>query len=329
MKFSIIVPIYNVEKYLRQCVDSILMQDFTDYELLLIDDGSPDSCPAICDEYASKDKRIKVVHKKNGGLVSARKTGTEIAGGEYILNVDGDDWLEVGYLEKINQFIEKSNNADVIAWGYTAVTENDGKPVYHKLAEGLYRDDSLERVREIYLYDKNEKGTVCDSVIITITKAVRRELYCKCQNLVDERTTKGEDAMMGWFLLLHCKSFYIAEYAGYMYRMLASSMSHKLKVADFEILDVLISEMQKNVPKNYVNQIRCYCLFRLMDLFTLASREYEYKEYRRILKENLRESLLNFALKGKIYRKRVHERIKLLLLNLRAWRILYIILRNY
>ena len=83
MKFSIIVPIYKVEKYLCQCIDSILAQDYTDYELLLVDDGSPDTCPTICDEYAKKDNRIKVVHKPNGGLVSARKAGSEIAQGEW------------------------------------------------------------------------------------------------------------------------------------------------------------------------------------------------------------------------------------------------------
>ena len=72
MLFSVIVPIYNVEKYLRRCIDSVLAQSFTDYELILVDDGSPDNCPPICDEYAKNDPRIKVIHKKNGGLVSAR-----------------------------------------------------------------------------------------------------------------------------------------------------------------------------------------------------------------------------------------------------------------
>ena len=78
-KFSVIVPIYNVEKYLKQCVDSILNQTYKDFELILVDDGSPDNCPAICDEYAQTDSRVKVIHKQNGGLVSARKAGSEIA----------------------------------------------------------------------------------------------------------------------------------------------------------------------------------------------------------------------------------------------------------
>lgn len=93
MKLSIIVPVYNVEPYLRRCVDSILAQTFTDYELILVDDGSPDGCPAICDEYAQKDSRIKVIHKENGGVSDARNTGLNLAQGEYIGFVDGDDYI--------------------------------------------------------------------------------------------------------------------------------------------------------------------------------------------------------------------------------------------
>lgn len=90
---SIIVPIYKVEAYLQRCIDSVLAQNFTDWEMILVDDGSPDRCPQICDEYASKDNRIRVIHKKNGGLVSARQAGFVQAKGEYIMHLDSDDWL--------------------------------------------------------------------------------------------------------------------------------------------------------------------------------------------------------------------------------------------
>ena len=92
-KVSILVPIYNVEKYLSRCIESVLSQDFRDYELILVDDGSPDQCPQICDEYAKKDSRIKVVHKRNGGLVSARLAGFMEARGEYLMFLDSDDYL--------------------------------------------------------------------------------------------------------------------------------------------------------------------------------------------------------------------------------------------
>lgn len=113
---SIIVPIYNVEPYLRQCVDSILGQTFRDFELILVDDGSPDGCPAICDEYAEKDPRVRVIHKENGGLSSARNAGLDIAQGEYIAFVDSDDWVQPGYLERLLDAIQ-NNGADMAMCG--------------------------------------------------------------------------------------------------------------------------------------------------------------------------------------------------------------------
>ena len=99
-KISVIVPIYNVEDYLHRCVDSIINQTYTNLEIILVDDGSPDNCLKICDEYAKKDSRIKVVHKKNGGLSDARNAGLEIATGEYIGFVDSDDYISLYFYEK-------------------------------------------------------------------------------------------------------------------------------------------------------------------------------------------------------------------------------------
>ena len=98
---SIIVPIYNVEPYLRRCVDSLLQQTCEDFELILVDDGSPDDCGAICDEYATLDSRVRVIHKPNGGLSDARNAGLEIAQGAYIAFVDSDDWVTPDYLERM------------------------------------------------------------------------------------------------------------------------------------------------------------------------------------------------------------------------------------
>ncbi len=100
-EISIIVPVYKVEPYLRRCVDSVLAQNFTDFELILVDDGSPDNCPAICDEYAEKDDRVKVVHKKNGGLSSARNAGMAVASGKYYLFCDSDDYVSPRWCESL------------------------------------------------------------------------------------------------------------------------------------------------------------------------------------------------------------------------------------
>lgn len=123
-KFSIIIPIYKVEKYLHECVDSVLAQSFKDYEIILVDDGSPDGCPNICDEYAQKDSRIKVVHQANAGLACARNSGIQEAKGEYVVCIDSDDYLINNcVLEHIK---EKTNtNPDLILYGYQKLFESD------------------------------------------------------------------------------------------------------------------------------------------------------------------------------------------------------------
>lgn len=98
---SIIVPVYKVEDYIRECLDSILAQTYPYFELILVDDGSPDNCGRICDDYAKGDNRIKVVHKVNGGISSARNAGLEVAKGEWIMHVDGDDWIEPDMIESL------------------------------------------------------------------------------------------------------------------------------------------------------------------------------------------------------------------------------------
>lgn len=107
---SVIVPIYNVEKYLARCVDSIVNQTYKNLEIILVDDGSPDSCPQMCDDYAKKDSRIKVVHKKNGGLSDARNAGMAVATGEYISFIDSDDYVSDDFFECLLDVINKENS---------------------------------------------------------------------------------------------------------------------------------------------------------------------------------------------------------------------------
>lgn len=113
MRFSVIIPVYNVEKYICICVDSVLKQDFTDYEILLIDDGSPDKSGEICDKYALNYDRISVIHKANGGLSDARNCGLQHAKGDYVIFLDSDDWIEEGCLREFNNIINR-DRPDVI-----------------------------------------------------------------------------------------------------------------------------------------------------------------------------------------------------------------------
>ena len=133
MLISVVVPIYNVEKYLNRCVDSILNQTFTDFELILVDDGSPDNCGKICDEYAEKDNRVRVIHKPNGGLSDARNAGIEWAlknsDSEWITFIDSDDWVHPNYLEFLLQAAEK-NNTSVSICGFVRTENKSDFPKY-------------------------------------------------------------------------------------------------------------------------------------------------------------------------------------------------------
>ena len=113
MKVSVIVPVYNVEKYLRSCVNSILNQTLNDIEVILVDDGSPDASGVICDELAKADERVKVIHKKNAGVGAARNDGLSLAQGEWVIFGDSDDWFETDALEQLVSEGEKTK-ADVI-----------------------------------------------------------------------------------------------------------------------------------------------------------------------------------------------------------------------
>lgn len=122
-KVSIIVPIYKAEKYLNRCIDSILAQTFTDWELLLIDDGSPDKSGDICDEYAKKDTRIRVFHKKNGGVSSARNLGLDNVQGEYVTFVDSDDWIDADNMLKCVSVID-TNDLDILQYSFKRIDDN-------------------------------------------------------------------------------------------------------------------------------------------------------------------------------------------------------------
>ena len=131
---SVIVPVYNVEPYLRKCVDSILNQTYRKLEVILVDDGSPDNCGAICDEYAAKDARVRVIHKSNGGLSDARNAGLDIMTGDYVAFLDSDDWVEADmYRTLLTQM--KHFDADMSLSGVADELEKDGSVTVTKVSD--------------------------------------------------------------------------------------------------------------------------------------------------------------------------------------------------
>lgn len=117
MKISFVIPVYKVEQYIEQCVDSVLNQTYKDIEVVLVDDGSPDNCPKMCDEYALEDNRIKVVHKPNGGLSDARNAGLSVATGDYVIFMDSDDfWTSNNHLEQLIEIVKINPDCDFVGF---------------------------------------------------------------------------------------------------------------------------------------------------------------------------------------------------------------------
>ena len=134
---SVIVPVYKVEKYINQCIDSIINQTYTNLEIILVDDGSPDNCGNICDEYAKKDKRIKVIHKENEGVSIARNIGLENSNGKYVTFIDSDDWVDEEYCKTLFESLKKQE-ADCAACGYNRVTGETVEKINSDNSEKLY-----------------------------------------------------------------------------------------------------------------------------------------------------------------------------------------------
>ena len=158
---SVVVPIYNVENYIKKCVDSILSQTYKNLEIILVDDGSPDNCPQICDEYAQKDNRIKVIHKENGGLSDARNAGIDISKGKFITFIDSDDYIEKDYVEVLYNSIKESIRQAKIGriWVKGNYQFMISDPVAQcRNALGLSPDGLLD-ANHVYSNFWNERGT--------------------------------------------------------------------------------------------------------------------------------------------------------------------------
>lgn len=157
---SVIVPIYNVEKYLDRCLQSVFLQSYKKLEIILVDDGSPDSCPSLCDEYAKKDVRVRVLHKKNEGLGMARNTGLELATGKYTLFIDSDDYLAENMVERLVCKAEHIN-ADIVYSGYFYETTNhEMLEIRDFKKEQIFKGNDTNEVALAFITNQN-KLKVC------------------------------------------------------------------------------------------------------------------------------------------------------------------------
>lgn len=169
---SVIIPVFRVEKYLDACVQSVLAQTYEDLEILLVDDGSDDGCPAMCDQYATEDPRVKVIHKQNGGLSDARNTGLSAAKGEFILFVDSDDYIHPKLCETVAEIMERQKQVDVLVFPFQKVEEFEND---------AYKDVKFEKVFEHIL---SKKELICnmfqkeyESYIVAWNKCYRKQVW--------------------------------------------------------------------------------------------------------------------------------------------------------
>lgn len=229
---SIIVPIFNVEQYLPQCIESICHQTYKELEIILVDDGSNDNSGKICDLYEKNDPRIKVLHKKNEGLVSARKAGLQLSHGRYIAYVDGDDWIEDTMYERLlNCLLEF--NVDVAMCGRYEDTGKYSKAVYHGIEEGKY--DKERMIKSIYpRMIVNEVFFEWGIFPGVWDKLFKREYIEPFQMKVDERIQMGEDAVCTYPCLLNAESIYILHECFYHYRQTTNSMVKQTLNSDIE-----------------------------------------------------------------------------------------------
>ncbi len=273
---SIIVPVYKVEKYLKKCIESILAQTYKDFELILVDDGSPDNSGAICDEYAKKDSRIKVIHKQNGGVSSARNAGIEIAKGEFINFVDSDDTIPCDSLENLIK-LQKENDADL-----TCCTGE----VYVN-GEFSSKIDIIENFIDFEKLKSNESKMFLSGVFFgPYMKLFKTSILKESKLLFDTDVHVGEDTIFVFEYLLNSKKvhcgrnvvyYYLMNDQGLMSRPFSNFDEYRIKAANKQIEFFNSLKLDDATKYNLIT----YCVIRY--LFYVIEHYLEHFSYEKAL----------------------------------------------
>ena len=300
---SVIVPVYKVEKYLRHCVDSILAQTYPDFELLLIDDGSPDGCPKICDEYACRDPRVRVIHKPNGGLISARNEGILAARGDYICIVDGDDWADENMLQFIHDTVAQSPEPlDMVLFAAHNVYEDHLEETINEVPEGFYDRERLQKEVFPYLLTDTRNGLQVGVIQAhTWDKAFKRELLTKYYTR-EERIRVFTDVPMTYECLLHSRNVYICNEHLYMYNKtnegsIRAVSRENLLTKSFRYLILYMREHMKGMGPSIDRQLSQYAAMLIIRTGKgFAKNDPSLRDAVQHMKEGLRETdMLSFV----------------------------------
>ena len=275
---SIIVPIYNVEPYLRRCLDSIANQTYTNLEIILVDDGSTDKCGQICDEYASGDKRIIVIHKENGGLSDARNVGLDIAKGEFVLFVDSDDWIDTITCEKTIRLAIREQ-ADIVCFGYYEVFPS-----------------AVQRLKRVDVGGEISKTEAVRRLIWGTGVAVWGKLYSRIlfENIRFPKGRFFEDTAFTIRLYHLSKKIYLSNYNFYYYSLRKDSLSCN-RITSKGLTDLLYLwkerlEFLKQYYPDYVDKQIALILREMLIGLEILKNTSEYnafkKEYHAFVKDN-------------------------------------------
>lgn len=252
-QISIVVPVYKVEQYLPRCIESILNQNFKNIELLLIDDGSPDKSGEICDEYAKKDFRIRVFHKKNGGVSSARNLGLEKAKGEWISFVDSDDWINSDCFDFALKGLD--GNVDCYIWGLKRIKEGTSYIPYY-LPYRTWIDNDL------FTFIANNKFK--EIIAAPWGKLFRRNIIIGKSLKFNDKLSFGEDRLFNFTYFTYSKSIVSLNQYSYNYLWVVNSLSHKdIPYTQYFILgkslvDLIIPWTNKSKNKYFAGSMKSY-----------------------------------------------------------------------
>lgn len=302
-KYSIIVPIYNVDLYLEECIESILRQTYQLFELILVDDGSTDRCPEICDNYQTLDNRILVIHKPNGGLVSARKAGISIASGDYAICVDSDDWIALNYLSVINDIIEK-HNPDIVCFDYIEVTADGEHERRNSYRKGYYsRENLLQEVFPSLIH--TEEGASFPPAIWA--KVYRMDLYKAEQLAVEDGIKIGEDVACTIPCIAKAESLFNLDRSLYYYRRNDISMTKNRKPFRWDGPELIYLHHKSRLDKldtDFMPQIERRTIHALLNVVkTQFYRKESYSTLSREIREHLELPIYRSALTKGMFKK--------------------------
>ena len=254
--FSVIVPVYKVENYLHQCVDSILAQTFSDFEVILVDDGSPDRCGAICDDYARKDSRVKVIHQKNGGALNARWAGYGVASGMYIVHVDSDDYISPDLLAMVEEKI-RLHGADAVVFGYVHFDEHEQTSHPQPIDSGLYNENKIERFRANLFVGADFDVSIHNNLWATV---IRREILEANAAMTPKALYRGEDLATVVPALAQCDTVYVLVECPYFYRITPGSIVNTHHGDELDQALLLAEYLLDRMGESYFQKTDIYVL---------------------------------------------------------------------